>query len=86
MWYIVNIVDRKGGGIVMRVKEMRKSRGLSQSELASKLGVSRTTVAMWESNGQYPRLETVVRMASVFGCTVDELLGRPPPIEDPGSA
>lgn len=63
---------------MMRVKELRKLKGFSQSELANKLGVSRTTVTMWESYGQCPRLETAVRVAGVLGCTLDELLGCPP--------
>lgn len=71
---------------MMHVKELRKSRGLSQSELANKIGVSRTTVTMWESNGQCPRLETAVRVASVLGCTIDELLGYSPPVENQDSA
>ena len=61
------------------VKELRKLSGLSQKELADKLGVSRTTVTMWEAGGQYPRPENIIRLASVLGCTIDELFGRAPP-------
>lgn len=71
---------------MMRVKELRKSRGFSQSELANKLGVSRTTVTMWESSGQCPRLETAVRVASVLGCTIDDLLGCSPSTEKQDSS
>lgn len=71
---------------MIHVKELRKSKGLSQRELANKLGVSRTTVTMWESGGQYPRLETAVRVANVLGCTIDDLFGRSPPEEAQDSA
>lgn len=60
------------------VKKLRKSKGLSQSELADKLGVSRTTVTMWESGGQNPRAETVVQLANALGCSIDELFDRVP--------
>lgn len=64
---------------MINVKKIRKSKGWSQSELANKLGVSRTTVTMWESGGKAPRSGTVVRLADVLNCTIDELFGRAPP-------
>ena len=68
------------------VKELRKSNGLSQKELANKLGVSRTTVTMWEAGGQCPRPETIVRLADALSCSIDELFGRAPPASARDSA
>ena len=43
-------------------------------DLALLLEVSRSTVAMWESNKVYPRAERLKKLADLFGCTIDELI------------
>lgn len=58
----------------MKIKELRESRRLTQSDLATSLNVGRTTVAMWEAGGSLPRAELLPKIAKLFGCTVDELL------------
>lgn len=47
---------------------------LTQNELAKQLNVSRTAVAMWESNAVLPQAKKLPRIAAILGCTVDELL------------
>ena len=56
------------------IKEKRMSKKMTQLEFAEAMNVSRATVAMWESGASTPRPAVLVRMASFFGCTVDELL------------
>ncbi len=53
---------------------IRKTRGLSQSELADTLHISRQAVSNWERGKSYPDLETVSLMASVLDVSVSELL------------
>ena len=58
----------------MRIKTIRESKELTQIDIANCLGVGRTTVAMWETGESLPRAATLIRLAEVLGCTVDELL------------
>lgn len=58
----------------MSIKKKREERGVTQNELAERLNISRTTVAMWETGNSMPRAETLMQLAKIFNCTVDELL------------
>ena len=60
--------------IVERVRENRKRFGLTQEELAGRLGVSPQTVSYWE-NGGYPDITMLPVIANHFGITVDALMG-----------
>ncbi len=57
-----------------KLQELRKSKGITQEELAKKLYVSRTAVSKWESNRGYPNLESLKDIAKFFSVSVDELL------------
>ena len=62
-----------------RIQHLRKSRGMSQEELAEKIGVSRQAVSKWESEQSMPDLEKVILLSGFFGVTTDYLLkGREP--------
>ena len=52
----------------------RKEQNLTQAEFAEKLQVSQQIVARWESGQTLPRTCRLVKIATVLGCTVDELL------------
>ena len=54
--------------------ELRKKNGLSQEELAEKLGVSRQSVSKWESNNTYPETDKIVQIANLFDCSMDDLI------------
>lgn len=56
------------------ISAFRKSKNLTQEQLANKIGVKRTTVSMWESGESSPRATLLPKIADVLGCTVDELL------------
>lgn len=53
---------------------LRKSRKMSQEDLAFKLGVSRQAVSKWESGAAYPETEKIVAICKLFDCSLDELL------------
>lgn len=57
-----------------KLKELRKSKKMTQRELAYLLGVKRTTVTMWETNRAKPRADKLPALAKLFGCTIEELL------------
>lgn len=57
-----------------RIKVMRLSRGLSQIDLAKLVGVSRSTVTMWETDQRRPGYETLDVIADVFNAPLSALL------------
>ena len=57
-----------------KLKELRKSRGLTQEELAEALYVSRTAISKWESGRGYPGIDSLKEIAVFFSVTIDELL------------
>ena len=57
-----------------RIQSLRKARGISQEELADKIGVSRQAVSKWESEQSTPDLEKVVLLSEFFETTTDYLL------------
>ena len=57
------------------IKLLRKEANLSQQRLAEKLGVSRSTVAMWESEASQPDHDSIRQMALLFRVSADFLLG-----------
>ena len=57
-----------------KLQQLRKSRGLTQEELAEALYVSRTAVSKWETGRGYPGIDSLKEIASYFSVTIDELL------------
>lgn len=56
-------------------KKLRKFFGYTQEQLAKLLGVSRSTVAMWETSSQEPEYEIVSKMALIFNVSSDFVMG-----------
>lgn len=54
--------------------EARKKRGLSQEEVAGKLGVSRQTISKWETDETLPDIQQSKRLAVLYGLSLDELV------------
>ena len=57
-----------------KLAELRKSRGLTQEELAEALFVSRTAVSKWESGRGYPGIDSLKEISRFFSVTIDELI------------
>ncbi|NLY46288.1 MAG: helix-turn-helix transcriptional regulator [Tissierella sp.] len=57
-----------------RIQCLRKNKGISQEELADKVGVSRQAVSKWESEQSVPDLDRVIIMSEYFGVTTDYIL------------
>ena len=60
----------------MNIKDIRMQKGLTQSEVASALGVSSVVYSRYENGKWQPSIDTLIQMADIFGVTVDYLLGR----------
>ncbi|MCM1568065.1 MAG: helix-turn-helix domain-containing protein [Roseburia sp.] len=57
-----------------KLKEIRKKEGISQEQLAEKIGVSRQAITKWETGKGLPDVENMVIIAEIFKTTIDELL------------
>ena len=60
--------------IAERILTLRKSKGMSQEQLAEAVGVSRQAVSKWESEQASPDPEKIIAMSEIFGVTTDYLL------------
>ena len=59
-----------------RLKSLRKKCGYTQVSLAETLGVSKGTVAMWETGKRTPNFETLIRLSDLFDVRTDYILGK----------
>ena len=57
-----------------KLQELRKSRGLTQEELAAALFVSRTAISKWESGRGYPSIDSLKEISRYFSVSIDDLL------------
>ena len=65
-----------------RIQYLRKTNGISQEELADKIGVSRQAVSKWESEQSLPDLGKIITMSDYFGVTTDYILKGIEPVTD----
>ncbi len=54
--------------------DARKKKGLSQEEVAEKLGVSRQTISKWETEETVPDIYQAKKLAKIYGLSLDELI------------
>lgn len=57
------------------LKDLRKHRNLTQSELGNQVGLSKAVVSKYENGIGYPSFDILIRIAAFFGVTTDYLLG-----------
>lgn len=60
----------------MRIGELRERAGMTKVQLADRLGVDISTVCKWETGPNRPKADEILRLAELFGCTIDELFDR----------
>ncbi|MDT2905182.1 helix-turn-helix transcriptional regulator [Lactococcus lactis] len=58
-----------------KLKTLRKSKELTQSELARQLNLSKGTVSSYEQGKMYPSVEVLIKMCQILGVSSDYLLG-----------
>lgn len=56
------------------LKQIRKSKKISQEDLADKLGVSRQSVSKWETGENYPTMQNIVCLCDIFRCKMNDLV------------
>lgn len=57
-------------------KQLRTASGLTQAEFSKRIGISRSTIGMYETGAREPDFETLERIADFFNVDIDYLLGR----------
>lgn len=60
--------------IHISIRTQRRAKGWTQKELAEKLNVDQSAVTLWEKGKNGVRMQSLVEMARLFECTVDDLL------------
>lgn len=78
MVFLMHQNPNKGVQCIMfskNLKTLRKQKGSSQEELASRLHVVRQTISKWEKNLSVPDADTLIRLAEILEVSVSELLG-----------
>ena len=68
--------------IANRLVNLRKKNGLSQEQLAAKLGLSRQAVSKWERAEASPDTDNLICLAKLYGVSLDDLLNTDEPVED----
>ena len=62
----------------MNIKQLREQHGMTQEDLAKRLGVKYPAVSKWERGMAYPSMNTVIKMAELFQVSMDVVLGLAP--------
>lgn len=68
---------------MMRLKQIRKERGIKQTTLCAAFGIAQSTLSSWENSIYEPDQNTTLKLADYFGVSVDYLLGRDTPTPAP---
>jgi transcriptional regulator with XRE-family HTH domain len=58
-----------------RLRALREAAGLTQAELAHRVGERQTTLSLWERSGRSPRADALPKLARALGASVEALLG-----------
>lgn len=60
-----------------RMKDLRRNRNISQTELAKHLGVSKSVISSYETGVHFPPYDILIKIANLFDVSTDYLLGVP---------
>ena len=60
--------------MLMRIRELRKSTGMQQRQLADRMGVAQNTISNWETERTYPDIISVIKMSDIYFISLDELM------------
>lgn len=58
----------------MGLQKAREKSGMTQREVAAAIGVDQSAVSLWETGRTMPRASVLIRLAKLYGVTVDDLL------------
>ena len=67
--------------VILRLRELREAKGLSQRAVAKGINVTPAAVAKWELGYTNPTMDNILAIASFLDCSTDALLGRESPAQ-----
>ena len=56
------------------LRTLRRTRKISQEELAERVGVSRQSVSKWECGDAYPEMDNILKLCNIFHCKINNLV------------
>lgn len=59
-----------------RLRYERENKDLTQQQLGDLIGVAKQTISVYENGTKFPTIQTLMKIADVFDCSIDYLLGR----------
>lgn len=68
--------DNKIVVIQMKIRELRKQKGISQIKMAIDLNTNQNTISRYETGEREPGISELIRIADYFGVSIDYLVGR----------
>lgn len=60
---------------MINIKQLREVNGMTQAQVAAKIGTTQACVAMWESGAAMPRADKLPEIAKVLHCDISDLFG-----------
>lgn len=69
-------MSRGIGGDFVRLKELRKKKGVSQLRMATDLNTTQNTISRYETGEREPGIAELIKIADYFNVSVDYLIGR----------
>lgn len=76
MCHNINMEEKVSINYGEALKEQREKLGLSQSAVANKINTSHQNISRWESGKILPSIDFCVKLADLYGVSLDELVGR----------
>lgn len=61
---------------MLRIKELRKEKNITQNELAKLLSTTTANISGWETEKWQPDINNLIKMSDIFECSIDFLVGR----------
>lgn len=61
---------------MLRIRELRKKRGITQLKMAMDLEVNQNSISRYENGERQPDINELIRIADYFGVSIDYLVGR----------
>ncbi len=57
------------------IRDLRKDKGLTQTQLAQKISTTQDTISLWELGKSYPDIINLIKLSKFFGVSTDYMLG-----------
>ncbi len=57
------------------IRDLRKDKGLTQTQLAQKISSTQDTISLWELGKSYPDIINLIKLSKFFGVSTDYMLG-----------